>query len=157
SGWISDSNRVIIAESPIKAGVTVPTRADLLAAFGKAAKTQVTAYTENVSSAPLVANLPAPGKIVATNSTPSVGVTEWKLSNGARVLVKPTDFKADEVLFGAYADGGTSLASNPDYMSASLASQIVGLSGIGQFNLIDLRKKLTGTVADVQPSIGETS
>jgi len=117
----------------------------------------VTAYTETVSAAALIPHLPPPGRIIATKTTPAVNVVEWKLSNGARVLVKPTDFKADEVRFGAYADGGTSLASDADFMSASLASQIVSLSGIGSFNLIDLRKKLTGKVASVNPNISETS
>ena len=97
------------------------------------------------------------GTITASRSIPAVNVTEWKLSNGARVLVKPTDFKADEVLFGAYSPGGSSLASNADYMSASLASQIVARGGLGQFNLIDLQKKLTGKVASASATIGETT
>jgi zinc protease len=154
--WITDENRVVLAESPEKEGVHIPTRAQLLAVFDQAAKTKVVAYTENVSSEALIAKLPAPGKIVATRQIPKVGVTEWKLSNGARVLVKPTNFKDDEVLFGSYSNGGTSLASDADYMSASLASQIMGLSGIGSFNAIDLQKKLAGKAAGARGSISET-
>jgi zinc protease len=157
SKWISDSNRVILAESPIKEGVKIPTRDELLAVFARAAKTKVVAYTENVSSEALVAKPPVPGTIVESHVIPKVDVTEWTLSNGARVLIKPTDFKADEVLFGSYSWGGTSLAPDPDYMSASLASQIVGLSGIGDFNRIDLSKKLSGKVASATGSIGSTS
>ena len=157
SNWITDDNRVIVAESPIKDSVKVPTPAELLAVFDRAAKTPVTAYTETLSSAALVAKAPVPGSITATRQIPEVGVTEWTLSNGARVFVKPTDFKADEVLFGAYSPGGTSLAPNPDYMSASLASQVIVRSGIGDFNAIDLQKKLTGKVASVQPTISETT
>lgn len=157
SRWITDENRVIIAESPIKDGVKIPTRADLLAVFDRAAKTPVVAYTENVSSEALVAKEPVAGKIVSSTMIPQVNVTEWKLSNGARVLVKPTDFKADEVLLGSYSVGGTSLASDPDYMSASLASQIMALSGAGNFSLVDLRKKLAGKAASASASIGETS
>jgi zinc protease len=154
SRWISDSNRVILAESPVKEGVKIPTRDDLLAVFDRAAKTTVVAYTETVSSEALVPHPPAPGSIVASRMIPKVDVTEWKLSNGARVLVKPTDFKDDEVLFGSYSLGGTSLAPDSTYMSAALASQIVGLSGIGNFNRIDLSKKLSGKVAAAQGSIG---
>ncbi len=157
SKWISDSNRVIIAQSPQKDSVHVPTQAELLAVFDRAAKTKVTAYTETLSNDALVAHPPAAGKIVSGSQVPAVGLTEWKLSNGARVLIKPTDYKADEVLFGAYSVGGTSLASNADYMSASLATQVVQRSGIGEFNAIDLQKKLTGKVANVGPAIGETT
>jgi zinc protease len=156
SGWITDSNRVILAESPIKEGVKIPTRSDLLAVFQRAAKATVVAYTENVSDEPLIPKAPVPGTIVDTKSIASVGVTQWTLSNGARVLVKPTDFKDDEVLFGSYSNGGTSLAPDSDYMSASLSSQIVALSGLGSFNRIDLQKKLAGKAAGASGSVGET-
>jgi zinc protease len=157
SKWISDSNRVILAESPIKDGVKIPTRSDLLAVFERATKTKVVAYTENVSSEALVAKAPVPGTIVESHIIPKVDVVEWKLSNGARVMIKPTDFKADEVLFGSYSWGGTSLAPDADYMSAAMSSQIVGLSGIGNFNRIDLGKKLSGKVAGATGSISSTS
>jgi zinc protease len=157
SNWITDDNRVIIAQSPQKDSVKIPTRAGLLAVFERAAKTKVTAYTENLSGAALLDRAPMPGKIVSARAIPSVSMFEWKLSNGVRVLVKPTDFKADEVLFSGYSPGGTSLSSDADYMSAGLASQIVGLSGVGKFNRTDLQKKLAGKVASATASIGETS
>jgi zinc protease len=157
SKWISDSNRVILAESPIKDGVKIPSRADLLAVFQRAASAKVVAYTENVSTEALLTKPPVPGTIAQSTLIPKVDVIDWKLSNGARVLIKPTDFKADEVLFGSYSWGGTSLAPDADYMSASLASQIVGLSGIGNFNRIDLGKKLSGKVAGATGSVSSTS
>ena len=156
STWITDENRVIIAESPAKDSVKVPTAAELKAVFERAGKTPVVAYTENLSGAALVTNDPAPGKIVATKTIPAVSVTDWTLSNGAHVLVKPTDFKDDEVLFSASAMGGSSLASDPDYISAAFASSVVGLSGIGDFSAVDLGKKLAGKAAGVSPSISET-
>jgi len=157
SNWITDENRVIIAQSPQKDSIKVPTRAALLAVFERVAKEPVKAYTENLSGAALLDRAPVPGKIVSGKAIPTVSMFEWKLSNGVRVLVKPTDFKADEVLLGAYSPGGTSLAPDSDYMSAGLASQIVGLSGVGKFNRTDLQKKLAGKVASANASIGETS
>ena len=38
------------------------------------------------------------------------GITEWTLSNGVRVVLEPTTFKQDEILFRAFSPGGTSLA-----------------------------------------------
>ncbi|HSQ31437.1 MAG TPA: insulinase family protein [Gemmatimonadaceae bacterium] len=157
SGWITDENRIIIAQSPQKDSVKIPTRAELLAVFDRAARERVTAYTENLSGQALLDREPQSGKIVSGRTIPNVGVAVWTLSNGARVLVKPTDFKADEVLFGASSPGGTSLAADASYMSAALASQIVSLSGIGSFNLVDLGKKLAGKVASVSPAIAATS
>jgi len=94
---------------------------------------------------------------VSSRTIPSVNVTEWTLSNGVRVLVKPTDFKADEVLFSASSPGGSSLASDADYMSAGFASQIVALSGLGNFNRVDLQKKLAGKVAAAGANIASTN
>jgi zinc protease len=157
SRWITDENRVVIATAPEKEGVKTPTEADLLAVFARTASAPVVAYTESVSSDALLDKLPPAGRVTGQKSLPAVGVTEWTLSNGARVLVKPTDFKADEVLFSAYAKGGISLAEDADFMSAALASQIVSLSGIGTLNRVDLGKKLAGKAVSVTPAMTETS
>ena len=157
SKWITDENRVVVATAPEKADVKTPTVPELLAVFDRTTKAPVTAYAENVSSDALIERLPPAGRVTGQRAIPVVGVTEWTLSNGARVLVKPTDFKADEILFSAYANGGTSVASDAEFMSASLASQIVSLSGIGTLSRVDLGKKLAGKAAYVGPSISETS
>jgi len=157
SSWVTDENRVIIAQVPVKAGVAIPTESGLLAVFDRAAKTPVVAWTENLSTDALVDKAPALGKIVSSTPIASIGATEWKLSNGARVIVKPTDFKDDEILFGAYSRGGTSLASDADIMSASFADNVIGISGIGKFSRIDLAKKLAGKAVGITPSIGETT
>lgn len=154
AGWITDENRVVVVQAPIKDGVRPPTEAGILAVFNRAAQAPVVAYTENVSSDALIDGIRPAGTIVSQRARPA-GVSEWTLSNGARVLVKPTDFKADEIVFGAYSSGGTALASDADFMSAAVASQIVGLSGLGKLNLIDLRKKLAGKAARVGPTVSE--
>ena len=157
STWITDENRVVVVTAPEKQGVATPTVAQLLAVFDRTAKAPVTAYAENVSGSALVDALRPAGRVTATRVMPAIGVTEWTLSNGARVLVKTTDFKADEVVFSAYANGGISLAADSNFMSASLASQIVNLSGIGTFNRVDLGKKLAGKAVRLIPSVSETT
>lgn len=155
--WIRDEDRVALITVPKKAGVAVPTEAQILAMFDRVSKAPVTAYTETTTDQPLIDRMPAPGKVVSTRTIDVAGVTEWKLSNGARVLVKPTDFKADEVLFNAYSPGGTSLVSNADFMSASNAARIMQISGVGTFSAIDLGRKLAGKAAAVNLSIVATT
>jgi zinc protease len=87
----------------------------------------------------------------------SLGVTEWKLSNGARVILKPTDFKNDEILFSAHSVGGTSLVPDKDYLSATFATAIIQQSGVGNFDEIALQKKLSGKIVNVGPSISQLS
>jgi zinc protease len=153
--WIRDDNRVIIVQAPQKDGLRVPTEQDILALFDRASKVALQPYTETLTSDPLMSPLPTPGRIVASKKYAEIGVTEWTLSNGARVLVKPTDFKADQVLFSSRSPGGASLVSDADYISAALSQFVISTGGIGKFSAIDLRKKLAGKVASVSGGVGD--
>ena len=155
--WISDTNRVVLAAVPEKPGVPVLSDEELLAVFASVSTASIEPWAEGPSDQPLLAELPEPGSIVAESRHESVDVTEWKLSNGVRVLLKPTDFKADQVLFSAYSPGGTSLAADDLYLSANWASSIVGASGAGQFSAVDIQKQLAGKAVSVSPFIGELS
>ena len=73
-----------------------------------------------------------------------------------KVVLKPTTFKDDEVVFRAFSPGGTSLASDADYVAAQTAMQVVSAGGLGKFSAVDLRKQLAGKVATVRPIVGET-
>jgi zinc protease len=156
SAWITPQNRVIMVSAPQKADAPVPTEAELSAVFDEAAKQPLVAYTDTLGAAPLVAAAPVPGKVVAESTVPEVGLTEWTLSNGIHVVVKPTDFKDDEVLVRAISPGGTSLAPDPDWLSAELATSIVNASGAGAFSAVDLQKVLAGKAVNAGPMISET-
>lgn len=155
--FITDRNRVILVAAPDKADAKVPTRDELLAAFHQADAATVAAYTETVSEAPLVATTPAPGRIVRESTMPEIGVTDWTLSNGVRVLIKPTDFKADQVLMSSFSPGGASLVSDSDYADAVLSTAAVTAGGLATFPLTELAKKLAGKVASATPSITDVS
>jgi zinc protease len=158
SRWITDVNRVVAVAAPDKPEAKVPAEADLLAAFPRIDAAPVTAYTETVSEAPLVATPPARGRIVQEGAIPELGVTDWKLSNGVRVLVKPTDFKADEVLMRAWSPGGLSLVPDEDYISGALATTIVAQrGGVANLSAIELQKKLAGKRVGVGPVLSELS
>ena len=99
---------------------------------------------------------PARGTIVKTTPRPG-GITEWTLSNGATVVLKPTKLKEDQILFRAFAPGGTSLASDADFVAARAADDVVPAGGVGRFNAVMLDKILTGKAVAVRPFIGEIS
>jgi zinc protease len=115
--------------------------------------TTVAAYVDSTNDAPLVSKAPTPGRITAERTLPETGILEWTLSNGARMLVKQTDFKADEVLFAAQSAGGSSLVSDRDDLDASFGAYAVSDGGLGPFTPTALRKKLTGKRASVTPSV----
>ena len=151
---VSSQNRLVVVTAPQKAGLAIPDEAKL-AAIIKAPSAELKAYADTVGSAVLLESLPAPGKIVSTKTDDKAGLTIWELANGVKVVLKPTTFRADEILFRAASPGGTSLASDADYIPASTASQVITAGGIAKFSAIDLGKMLTGKVASATPFIGE--
>jgi len=155
ASWMAGAKPIVLVQAPERVGATPVDETSLLAALDRTSRTSLVAYTENVSSDALVDDLKPAGRVISQRTIPTVGITEMKLSNGARVIVKPTDFKADEVLFAAYAPGGTSLASDRDFMSAQFAAQIEGLSGLGKFDRTDLVRKLSGKEVSITSSITE--
>jgi len=152
--WLSNKSRVIVVNAPQKSAASLPSAQALRAVLDNAAHVSVAAYTDSVSNAPLVATQPTKGTIVSSTPIASVGATEWKLSNGARVIVKPTDFKDDEVVFRAYAPGGTSVVSDSDYLDATVATAAVDAGGIGTFSATTLQKALAGKQVSVGEYIG---
>jgi zinc protease len=154
--WMPDRNRVVVVSAPKKAGVSVPDEAKLAAVIKSAVGSDLTAYVDTVSSRPLLENVPKPGSVTKT-TTKAPGVTEWTLSNGVRVVLEPTTFKQDEILFRAFSPGGTSLAGDQDYVAAETADRIVAEGGLGTLSEIDLSKKLAGKTAVVRPEIEEMS
>ena len=152
--WVPDRNRVVAVNAPKKAGATVPDEAKLAAVIKNAGAGATTAYVDTVSTRPLLDNVPKPGSVTKT-STKAPGITEWTLSNGVRVVLDPTTFKQDEILFRAFSPGGTSLASDQDFVAAETASRVVANGGLGTLTAVDLSKKLAGKTAVVRPDIEE--
>src|SRR5688572_8718539 len=155
--WITEANRVVAVSAPTGPAAGVPTSGEILNTFRRVDGETVTAWTETVSEAPLVATAPAAGRVVEEKKIPELGVTEWKLSNGVRVVVKPTDFKADEVSIQAFSPGGIGLVSDADFLEGSLATLAVGRGGVANFDAIELGKKLAGKRAGVNFGIGNVS
>lgn len=151
--WITEKNRVIAVSAPAKAESKVPNESEILADFKAADRLTVAPWTESVSASPLVGTIPAPGKIVSESRIDALGVTDWKLSNGVRVLLKSTDFKADEVLMRAWSPGGASLVSDADFPSSMVATLAIERGGAGNFDAIELQKKLVGKQAVASPVI----
>ncbi len=152
---VSEENRVVLVAAPEKEGLAVPSEEDLRGALTKVAQTEVAPYEDAASDKPLVPETPFPAEITEESRVEELGVTEWTLSNGIHVVLKPTDFKNDEILFRGYSTGGTSLATNEEHTSAVYSSQIIAESGVGDFSSVELDKKLSGAVVEVSPYIDE--
>ncbi len=155
--WLSRAGRTIVVQMPQKDGLDGPTAQELRAVDARVAESTITAWSDDAVGEPLLPAPPEPGRVVATRSLDDIGVTEWTLANGIRVLVKPTDFRDDEILFAGVSAGGTSLATTDVLLSASLAAPTVQTMGFGAFSATQLQKALAGRAVSVSPAIGTTT
>ena len=157
SGWITPGNRIILYSAPEREGSDPPDRETILTLMREVDAMDVAPYDDGEVDAPLVSRTPVAGTIVSRKEHPGIGTSEWRLSNGSRILLKPTDFRNDQVLLSASSPGGHSLVSDADFPTASMAANLVAAGGLGDFDRIQLQKKLTGRIAGASPSIGERS
>ena len=154
-GWMGEPGRVILVSTPEKEGIESPSEDEMNTIFASVSAKEIAPYVDAEVDAPLVAGTPSGSPVVSEETVDEVGVTIWELENGVRVVFKPTDFKDDEVLFSATSPGGTSLAPDEMLTDVEGATTAVQQGGIGEFDQIELRKKLTGKRVRVSPSIGE--
>ena len=153
--YVTDTNMIVSIMAPDKEAVKIPTEDQIRASIDDAKKAPLTAKVEETLNKPLIQKAPKPGKVTKVTENKILGTTEWILSNGVKVVFKPTTFKKDEILLTAFSEGGFSKVTNIDDLpSATLAAGIVSNNGLGDYNEIDLNKILTGKIASVSPTIG---
>ena len=155
--YITDNNVVVTVEAPVKEGIVNPNEEDIKAIIAKVKGASVEAYADNTVKEPLI---PASAKLkgskvksIAHNDT--LGTTEWTLKNGIKVIVKPTTFKADEVIIDAVMHAGQSNLNDADYNTSEFLSTLVSSMGVSKFSATDLRKQLSGKNANVSLSVSD--
>jgi zinc protease len=150
---ITNDNLVVSVSGPGTEGQALPTRKEIQSVFSAVSGLTLTAYEDETSEEALIPQLPTPGSVVEESYSENLNLTKWTLSNGATVYLRPTDFKADEILLSATSPGGVSLASDSEFLSAQFSTNLVGASGVGAFGAVELSKKLTGKVARIRPYV----
>ncbi|WP_257666317.1 M16 family metallopeptidase [Parapedobacter tibetensis] len=153
--YFVDNNRDVLIMAPDREKADLPgedTVNNWLAAIKSA---DIAPYEDDVQDVPLLEKEPEAGTVAGRKEIPELGVTELTLGNGVRVILKPTDFKNDEISISAFSPGGTSLYGDEDYRSAAYAATVVGSSGLGPYNATQLTKYLSGKKVSVSPFIAE--
>jgi len=152
---ISDENRSVIVTAPEKEDVALPDEDGLAGIIEEVMASAIDPYVDEVVEGVLMETLPEPVEIVEESSVPELGVTEIVLANGVRVLMKPTDFMEEEVVFLATSPGGSSLVPDEDYPEAGTITAVVSESGVGSFDQTALLKLLAGKSLSVSPYIDD--
>ena len=156
--WITKNNMVVTLNAPEKEGVKIPSAAEVSSVLSAVDIAAIEPYKEKVLATSLIdPGKLKQGKIISSKTDEELGTITIKLANGATVLLKPTNFKNDEILFRAFSKGGHSLVKDADYYSAINAANIVVQSGVGNFSAIDLGNMLKGKNTSLTPTIGTYS
>lgn len=156
--YVTDENLIVSFMAPDKPTVLIPSNEVILKTIAEVKSAEIAANKEDDLNKPLIARVPKAGKVKKTTKNASLGTTEWMLSNGVKVVFKPTEFKKDEILMSAFSEGGISKVKKADdLVSATLAASVVVNNGIGEFSQVNLNKLLTGKIASVSPQIGPYS
>src|SRR5687768_9488947 len=150
-------SKLVVLTGPDKAEFKIPSNEELLLIADNAAKVELTAYEEKLVAASLMEKVPVAGKITGEKKIKEIDVTELTLNNGIKVLLKPTDFKNDQIVMAASRFGGQYLYDVKDRLNAEYASTVVTQMGVAEFSPIDLRKVLAGKSASVTPRLGTVS
>ena len=151
-----DQNLVILARSPKKEGVNIPTEEQLLAIIDEVKAMELEPYADNTVILPLIdPSVKLKGSMVkATEVNDSLGYTEWTLKNGVKVVVRPSTLKADEVSISATSKGGLSMVSDEEYYQGGLLGTVMSQSGISKFSNTELNKQLAGKSAYASLGVG---
>ena len=158
SELIPDNNEVVIISAPDKEGEVIPTKEEVLAQLNGMKQLDVKPYEDKVSNEPLMKEAPKGGKIVSEKTDAIYGTTELTLSNGVKVYVKKTDFKADEIRMSAFSLGGTSLLPDSDKLNFNqgILNGVISAGGLGDFSNVELTKMLAGKKVSVDAGVGGT-
>lgn len=152
---VHDRNSAILISLPEKAGVAMPSEAEILAVTEKVKTSEIEAYKDDMQATTLMDAAGLAGSPVTRTAKGKYGSTVLTLKNGVRVIVKPTELKADEVQMNAFRKGGMSTVENTtDLYNLSVLPAYLGMTGVGDFSRTELNKLLTGKIAGVTPNIG---
>lgn len=152
---VSDKNLVVLGMMPAREGESCPKDEDILALLSQVEAENIAPYVDNVKDEPLVSELPTAGKVVKENMLSDFGAKEWILSNGAKVILKKTDFKADEINMMAVAKGGTSVYGNDKAADLMFMPAVLEQHGLGSFTNSELTKLMAGKQVSLKVSLDD--
>ena len=153
----STEKKLVVFQGPDKADFPLPGDAELLSLVTEAEKLPVTAYEEKAVAANLMPSIPEGGRILFDKKNSELGLSELTLGNGVKVILKPTDFKNDQVVLSGFRFGGVSLYDLKDLNNAQYAAPLVSTMGVGDFSPTDLRKILAGKTVGASPRLTNLS
>ncbi|MGN6419742.1 MAG: M16 family metallopeptidase [Pseudobacter sp.] len=153
--FCNHKNRDFYVIAPLNEQEQLPGVEELEKWTAEVDKEELVVQEEKKVTRKLMNELPKGGSIISETTDQEMGITTWKLSNGIKVVLKPTDFRNDQILIAGFSLGGSSLYPDKDYQSAIDAVGILSRGGVGELESKTLSRVLTGKIMQVNPFISE--
>ena len=153
--YVRENDEIITVTGPEKEGITLPSETEIQKVIARCMNVKIGPYVDALSGRKLIEKEPVPGKVVKTAVNKEMGTTEWTLSNGIKVVFKPTEFKEDELLVRGYSTGGYSVLKDDEIHTASMCGDAVSQMGVSSFSRTDLNKMMAGKRVNVSVSIND--
>ncbi len=154
--WLAKQQRIFVLTGPEEVAEVIPQLDTAAAIFEHLRSIDFEPYQEDVIEGPLISDLPEAGTILAERVIDdSLHILEWTLSNGIRIVLKPTDFRNDQILMRAFSPGGHSVYSDAIYPQAFGANLLPSSGGVGNFSATQLPRLLASKRVEVSPYIDE--
>ncbi len=152
--YVKDDSQVIVITGPKKEGLVQPTETQVLKAIQEVKLAKLTPYQEKANIENLLKPFKSTGKIAKTETDSKLGTTTLTLNNGVKVTYKKTDFKEDEIVFTARSLGGSSLASDADFVKTQFVFPALAEAGVNGHSKTEITNYLAGKQVSVSPFIG---
>ena len=157
-GVMKEDNVMFSFMLPLKEEVVVPDSSMIIALWHEARGTEMERQEDEKVEKRWLTNTPKRGKIKSVTKNEELGTTQYKLSNGIQVVIKPTDFKDDEIMMRGTCSGGLSIIEDLEKLpSGYFADMIVENNGLGEMNSVELNKALLGKNLSLSPTINQYS
>ena len=146
----------ILLQGQERGGNTWPTEEEVMQAYGQAWYQATTPYKipEPEAVLELMPEKPQAGSIVKEKTNKTYGTHEFLLSNGARVILKPTANAREEIRLTAISDGGTSLIPDTDYNNINAINALPSLGGLAHLSNKELGRAMRGGSASYKTNVG---
>lgn len=151
---LTPHNEVLVVAQPKVEGRPLPEKEAMLNALSSVLNAEYEAYVDEVITDPLIAKMPAPGKVKSESSNTKFGTTEMILSNGVKVVVKPTDFENDNIHLTFFKEGGKSSYAATDAANVLLLEDAYENTNLGSFDVTKLKKYLAGKKVSLGLTLG---
>lgn len=150
---LTPENQVVMVSEPLAADGKQLKEAEMVEALNATLNAQYEAYVDEEITEPLIAKMPTPGSIKSVKDNNVMGAKEFTLSNGVKVILKTTDFKADEIQMNAFSKGGIQAYSKDQADNIKVLNLAVELSKLGNFDINMMKKYLVGKTVSLGYSL----